>query len=58
MKYSGMPFGMRILFEKSFRDNLAIMLGLEKLESKTVMKKAKTKYKEMIVKLPELEKWQ
>ncbi len=34
------------------------MLGLEKLESKTVMKKAKTKYKEMIVKLPELEKWQ
>ena len=55
MKYSGMPFGMWLLFKKSFRKNLNIF-NIDKKESKIITKKAKLKYKEIIKKLPEFEK--
>ena len=55
MKYSGMPFGMWLLFKKSFRKNLNIF-NIDKKESKIITKNAKLKYKEIIKKLPEFEK--
>lgn len=55
MKYSGMPFGMWLLFKKSFRKNLNIF-NINKKESKIITKNAKSKYKEIIKKLPEFEK--
>ena len=55
MKYSGMPFGMWLLFKKSFRKNLSIF-NIDKKESKIITKNAKLKYKEIIIKLPEFEK--
>lgn len=55
MKYSGMPFGMWLLFKKSFRNNLSIF-NIDKKESKIITKNAKLKYKEIIKKLPEFEK--
>ena len=55
MKYSGMPFGMWLLFKKSFRKNLNIF-NIDKKESKIITKTAKLKYKEIIKKLPEFEK--
>lgn len=56
MKYAGMPFLMWALFKKSFCKNLTTVFGLDKPQSKSVMKKAKTEYKEIIAKLPEFEK--
>ena len=55
MKYSGMPFGMWLLFKKSFRKNLNIF-NIDKKESKIITKTAKLKYKEIIKKIPEFEK--
>lgn len=55
MKYSGMPFGMWLLFKKSFRKNLNIF-NIDKKESKIITKNAKLKYKEIIKKIPEFEK--
>ena len=55
MKYSGMPFGMWLLFKKSFKKNLNIF-NIDKKESKIITKTAKLKYKEIIKKLPEFEK--
>ena len=55
MKYSGMPFGMWLLFKKSFRKNLNIF-NIDEKESKIITKNAKLKYKEIIKKLPEFEK--
>lgn len=56
MKYSGMPFFMWALFKKSLRKNLTAVFGLKKSQAKSVMKKAKRKYKEIIKTLPEFEK--
>ena len=56
MKYAGMPFGMWLVFGKSFRRNLTAVFGLEASETKSVMTNAKAKYKEIIEKLPEFEK--
>ena len=56
MKYAGMPLLMWALFKKSLCKNLTTVFGLDKLQAKTVMKKAKVKYKEIIAKLPEFEK--
>lgn len=55
MKYSGMPFGMWLLFKKSFKKNLNIF-NIDKKESKIITKNAKSKYKEIIKKIPEFEK--
>ena len=55
MKYSGMPFGMWLLFRKSFRNNL-IIFNIDKKNSKIITKKSKFKYKEIIKSLPEFEK--
>ncbi len=55
MKYSGMPFGMWLLFKKSFRKNLNIF-NIDEKETKIITKNAKLKYKEIIKKIPEFEK--
>lgn len=55
MKYSGMPFGMWLLFKKSFRKNLNIF-NIDEKEARIITKNAKLKYKEIIKKLPEFEK--
>lgn len=55
MKYNGMPFGMWLLFKKSFRKNLNVF-NIDKKESKIITKKAKIKYKNIINKLHEFEK--
>lgn len=51
-----MPFLMWTLFKKSLGKNLTTVFGLDRVQSKSVMKKAKTKYREIIFKLPEFEK--
>lgn len=56
MKYVGMPLDMWLLFGLSFQRNLAAVFGLRPSESKTVMKKAKQKYKQIIANLPAFEK--
>ncbi|MCD7822509.1 MAG: L-2-amino-thiazoline-4-carboxylic acid hydrolase [Oscillospiraceae bacterium] len=55
MKYFGMPMGMWALFGKSFERNLAIF-GIDENTAKTVRKKAKSRYKEIIAGVPEFEK--
>lgn len=56
MKYSGMPWGMWLLYKGSFRKHLVSDLGLTETEAKAVASAAKPKYKEIISKLPEFEK--
>ena len=56
MKYTGMPFGMWMLFNKSFRKQLNSVFEYDKKTSKAIMRKAKPKYKEIISELPEFEK--
>lgn len=56
MKYTGMPLGMWFIFRKSFERNLTAVFDIEPSEAKTVMTKAKMKYKEIIGKLPDFEK--
>ena len=56
MTYFGMPFGMWTLFTKSFRKQLTEVFGYDTDTAKTITKKAKTKYKEIICELPEFEK--
>lgn len=56
MKYIGMPFVLWLLFVKSFKQNLTVVFGLSPREAKSVMVKAKKKYKEIIADLPEFEK--
>lgn len=56
MKYAGMPWGMWILYRKSFQTHLVSDLGLTDAEAKTVAASAKPMYKDIIGKLPEFEK--
>ena len=56
MTYFGMPFGMWTLFAPSFRKQLTVVFGYDVDTAKTITKKAKPKYKEIIAKLPEFEK--
>ena len=56
MKYIGMPIGMWVLFAHSFRKQLTAVFSYDTDTSKTITKKAKTKYKEIICELPEFEK--
>lgn len=55
-EYTGMPFLMWKVFKKSFHKNLITVFDLDKLQTKLIMQKAKMKYKEIILKLPEFEK--
>ena len=56
MKYIGMPMGMWIIFNKSFRKNLTEVLKYDEQESRKITASAKKKYRELIEKLPEFEK--
>ncbi len=56
MKYMGMPMGMWVLFEKSFRAQLRETLGYDADAAKAITAKAKGKYKEIIAGLPAFEK--
>ena len=56
MKYAGIPFGMWALFESSFKLQLVSAFGYDKDTAKSISKKAKTKYKEIICSLPRFEK--
>ncbi|MCD8094565.1 MAG: L-2-amino-thiazoline-4-carboxylic acid hydrolase [Ruminococcus sp.] len=56
MIYIGMPMGMWVLFRKSFERNLVTDFGLDESTAKTVRKKTKSRYKEIISGLPEFEK--
>ena len=56
MKYTGMPMGMWMLFAPSFRKQLTAVFGYGADRAKTVTKKTKPTYKEIIAGLPEFEK--
>ncbi len=56
MKYTGMPSGMWLLYRKSFRNSLISVLGYDKKSAERITKKAKRRYKWIIIKLPEFEK--
>lgn len=56
MKYSGMPAAMWMIFKKPFRNHLVSDLGYTEDSANIITKKAKTKYREIIEKIPEFEK--
>ncbi len=56
MKYAGMPFGMWVLYKKSFQDHLVSVLGFSKNEAARIAANANPKYREIIKELPEFEK--
>lgn len=56
VKYSGMPFGMWVLFSRSFRRNLTAVFGTDAGTAKAVTRQAKRKYREIIAGLPTFEK--
>ena len=56
MKYTGMPMGMWVLFAGSFQKQLTAVLGYYADTARTITKKAKPKYREIIRRLPEFEK--
>ena len=56
MKYIGIPLGMWVLFEKSFRKNLVSEFGYNKIIAEQISKNAKSRYKSIIRSLPEFEK--
>ena len=56
MKYMGMPWGMWLLYRKSFERNLTAVLRLPAADAKAIAQKAKRRYREIIAGLPEFEK--
>ena len=56
MKYVGMPMGMWALFARSFRTQLTEVFGCGEDTARLAAKKAKTRYREIIARLPEFEK--
>ena len=56
MKYIGMPAGMWVLFEKSFKEKLVSVLGYDEQAAKIITVGAKPKYREIINGIPEFEK--
>ena len=56
MKYTGMPSAMWMLYKKSFKKHLVSDLGFSNEASDRITKQAKSKYREIIEKLPEFEK--
>ena len=55
MRYIGLPLGMWVLFQKSFRQNLITVLGYDASTAGQITASAKPKYKSIIAKLPEFE---
>ena len=56
MKYSGMPWGMWLMFSGSFRKQLTEILGYDKCEAREIIESAKPEYRRIIAKIPEFEK--
>ncbi len=56
MKYTGMPAGMWMLFNRQFKKALIKDLGYDSSDAKRITKVAKPKYRKIIEKLPEFEK--
>ena len=56
MRYLGMPMGMWAVFSGSFRKQLTRVLGYDPAAAKSITKKAKIRYREIISGLPEFEK--
>ncbi|MBQ9227302.1 MAG: L-2-amino-thiazoline-4-carboxylic acid hydrolase [Eubacterium sp.] len=56
MKYAGMPQGMWLLYHNAFQKNMVNILGFDRETAAATDRKAKTKYREIIEKLPEFEK--
>ena len=56
MKYAGMPMGMWALFAGSFRKQLTAVFGYDAAAAAAITKQAKSRYKEIIGRLPEFEK--
>ena len=56
MRYAGMPFGMWLLFQPSFRHGLTADLGLGPDHEASVTRQAKAKYREIVASLPDFEK--
>lgn len=56
MKYIGMPAGMWLLFHRSFRKNMVVVLSFNKREARETERKAKRRYREIINGLPNFEK--
>jgi len=56
MRYAGMPWGMWMLFRRSFQKQLTDTLGLERTAAAETVRKAKRKYREIIMSLPAFEK--
>ena len=56
MKYAGMPTAMWALFVKSFQRQLTAVLGYDTDTARGITRKAKSKYREILAKLPEFEK--
>ena len=55
MTYLGMPFGMWTMFAGSFQKQLTVVFGYDVDTAKTITKKAKPKYREIISELPDFE---
>jgi hypothetical protein len=55
MRYFAMPWGMWALFKGSFQKNLTTVLGYDPKTAANITARAKAKYKEIIVKVPEFE---
>ena len=56
MKYAGMPMGMWVLFAASFRRQLTAVFGYDKAAAASITKASKSRYKEIIARLPEFER--
>ncbi|MBE7009482.1 MAG: hypothetical protein E7422_10165 [Ruminococcaceae bacterium] len=56
MNYFGMPQGMWLLYEGSFRRNLTAVLGFDRETADRVARMAKPTYREIIGRLPAFEK--
>ena len=48
MKYTGMPFGMWVLFAGSFQKQLTAVLGYDAATARAITKKAKPQYRQII----------
>ena len=56
MKYAGMPWGMWILFHRSFEKHLTSVFGYERRKAAALAKDAEIRYRNIIAGLPAFEK--
>ena len=56
MKYTGMPLGMWLLFQRSFQEQLTSTCGIDRKAAAGITAKAKGKYQEISASLPDFEK--